>query len=109
MERENFIKSQEGDEDDRQIQKYTLDLAQNYTQLEEQQRERYVSPANNLPDRHYSLEPDCIGGWKPKPANKKKYLNVFPIRYDEEVVDILLKQLVKHKQKYNEAVIYLGI
>jgi hypothetical protein len=31
MERENFIKSQEGDEDDRLIQKYTLDLAQNYT------------------------------------------------------------------------------
>ena len=64
-----------------------------------------------MPSRHYSLEPDCIAGWKPKmpsKANKPKYFNPFPLRYDEEVVDELIHELFKNREKHNEALIYLG-
>lgn len=51
-----------------------------------------------------------MGGWKPKkiPIAKPKYVNIFPLRYDEQQVDELIKEYVKNKGKYNEALIYLG-
>lgn len=50
-----------------------------------------------------------LGGWKPKKSIKPKYFNIFTIRYDDEIVDQLIKELVRNELKYKEAVIYLGM
>jgi hypothetical protein len=96
------------DSEDEQSQSHHL-IAKHDASKEEE-RERYLEPALSIPSRHYSLDPDCIGGWKPKRAKPKhRPTNVFPLRYEQQAVDEIIRELSKNGDKYEEALVYVGI
>ena len=49
-----------------------------------------------------------VSGWKPKRNSKIMINNVFSIRYEQYVVDDIVKELYKHKAKHKEKLVYLG-
>lgn len=93
--------------EDEQSQSHHLIAKQDMSK--EDERERYLEPALSIPSRHYSLDPDCIGGWKPKRAKPKhRPINVFPLRYEQPTVDNIIRELSKNGGNYDEALVYMG-
>ena len=49
-----------------------------------------------------------INGWKPKNQSRVNLNNIFPINYEEERVDEIVRELYRSRKKRKEKLVYLG-
>jgi hypothetical protein len=61
-------------------------------------------PANELPHKHYSLEPDLASGWVPK----LKVIGPIPLNFDNNLTDRLVDTLLNERKTSFYSVVYLG-
>lgn len=48
-------------------------------------------------------------GWRPKRNCRANFSNVFPINYNSDLVDEIIKELFKSKGKEKDKLVYLGM
>jgi hypothetical protein len=70
--------------------------------------EERLEPPREIVLKKYSLGPDMIGGWKPRKIERSNKKTPFPIRYQDQNIDIIISNLSKMTSLTSLQIVYLG-